>query len=265
MDLQLKGKTALISGSTQGIGFAIARKLSEEGAHVILNGRTTGKLNLAIEQLKAASGNETIVTGIQADFAKVEEVDRLIAQLPEIDILVNNVGIFAPKPFEEIKDDEWYHFFEVNVLSGIRLSRQLLPAMIKKNWGRILFISSDSAIQTPEEMIHYGFTKTAQLAISRGLAELTKGTQVTVNTLLPGPTQSEGVSDFIEQLARQKNMTPAQLEQEYFKTVRPTSLLQRKASVEEVANLAAFIASPLSSATNGAAIHVDGGVVRSIL
>jgi NAD(P)-dependent dehydrogenase (short-subunit alcohol dehydrogenase family) len=263
MDLQLKNKTALVSGSTAGIGYAIARQLLLEGATVFINGRTKERVNAAIEQLK----NETGLTakGIAADFGKVPEINKLLAELPKVDILVNNVGIFEPKHFVDITDEEWFRFYEVNVLSGVRLSRHYFPAMLKQNWGRIIFISSESAVQIPEEMIHYGMTKTAELAVSRGLAELTKGTQVTVNVVLPGPTRSEGVEGFLENLARTKNVSKEEAEASFFKTARPTSLIQRFATTEEVANLVDYVASPRSSATNGAALRVDGGVVKSMV
>lgn len=264
MDLQLKGKTAFVSGSTQGIGFAIALRLLEEGATVIINGRSEAKIDEAVKKLQQAVKGAH-VSGVTADFAKAEEVAALLEKVPEVDILINNAGIFEPKPFADITDEEWLRFFEVNVLSGIRLSRHYFPQMIAKNWGRIIFISSESAIMIPDEMIHYGTTKTAQLAVSRGLAELTKNTAVTVNSVLPGPTKSEGVNEFVRQLASTQNITPAEAEKDFFKTMRPSSLLQRFADVSEIAALVAYVASPLASATNGAALRADGGLVRSIL
>ncbi len=264
MDLQLKNKTAFISGSTQGIGFAIAKQLLQEGAKVIINGRTIQRVNEAVEKLKNETSNGD-VSGIEADFSKADEINALLKRLPEVDILINNAGIFEPKPFVEITDEDWFKFYEVNVLSGVRLSRHYFPKMLAKNWGRIIFISSESAVNIPEEMIHYGMTKTAQLSISRGLAELTKGTNVTVNAVLPGPTKSEGVGEFINQLAASQNQTPAEAERDFFKTARPTSLLQRFSSVDEVANMVTYISSPLSSATNGAAVKVDGGTSKFIL
>ena len=264
MDLQLKGKTAFISGSTQGIGFAIAQRLLEEGATVIINGRTESRIIEAIEKLRQLVPNGE-VSGAAADFSKVDEINTLLKNLPEIDILINNAGIFEPKPFVEITDEDWFKFYEVNVMSGVRLSRYFFPQMIAKDWGRIIFISSESAVNIPEEMIHYGMTKTAQLAISRGLAELTKGTNVTVNSVLPGPTKSEGVAEFVKQLADGSNITAEEAEKDFFKTARPTSLLQRFATVEEIANLVTYIASPLSSGTNGSALKVDGGVAKTII
>lgn len=264
MDLQLKGKTAFISGSTQGIGFAIAQSLLKEGANVIINGRSEGKVAEAVQKLSQLSAAAE-VSGFAADFSKVDEVNALLARLPDVDILVNNAGIFEPKAFTDISDDEWFRFFEVNVLSGVRLARYFFPKMIEKNWGRIIFISSESGVNIPEEMIHYGTTKTAQLAVSRGLAELTKGTNVTVNTVMPGPTKSEGVADFVKQLGEANGMSAEQAEKDFFKNARPTSLLQRFASVEEIANLVTYVASPLSSGTNGSALKVDGGVAKFII
>jgi NAD(P)-dependent dehydrogenase (short-subunit alcohol dehydrogenase family) len=262
--LQLAGKRALVTGSTAGIGFAIAEALTREGAHVIVNGRTASRVEAALKALDKL-GNGVKTEGVAADLGTAEGVETAIQRFSDLDILVNNLGIFEPKPFEEIPDADWLRFFEVNVLSGVRLSRQYLPGMKQRNWGRILFVSSESAVQIPSEMIHYGMTKTAQLAISRGLAETTAGTGVTVNTLLPGPTASEGVSVFVDALSSQMKQTREQFEQEFFKSIRPSSLLKRFERPEEIAAMAAFLCSPLSSATNGAAIRVDGGVVRSIV
>jgi len=264
MDLKLKNKTAFISGSTAGIGFAIAHSLLQEGVKVIINGRTEEGITAAVKELKALVADAD-VSGLAADFSKVEEINALIENLPDIDILINNAGIFEPKPFEEIPDEDWFRFFEVNVMSGIRLSRSIFPKMLAKNWGRIIFISSESAVFIPEEMIHYGMTKTAQLAVSRGLAELTKGTRVTVNSILPGPTKSKGVGTFIQDLANAGNISTAEVEKDFFKNLRPSSLLQRFASIEEIASTVTYYVSPLASATNGASIRVEGGLVRSIL
>jgi NAD(P)-dependent dehydrogenase (short-subunit alcohol dehydrogenase family) len=264
MDLKLKGKQALVTGSTAGIGFAIAEALIKEGASVVVNGRTEERVNAAMKQLQRSQARGK-VEGLAADFGTAGGVQQAITRFPALDILVNNLGIFEVKPFEQISDDDWFRFFEVNVLSGVRLSRHYLPVMKQRNWGRIVFISSESAVQIPAEMIHYGMTKTAQLAIARGLAEMTVGTNVTVNTVLPGPTASEGVSRFVGQLAAEQNKDSASVEREFFRGMRPTSLLQRFATPEEVAALVAFVCSPLSSATNGAALRADGGVVRSIL
>ena len=208
---------------------------------------------------------ESKVSGISADFSKVEEVDNLIKKLPDIDILVNNVGIFEPKEFKDIPDEDWFRFFEVNVMSGVRLSRHILPKMLERNEGRILFISSESAVFIPDEMIHYGMTKTAMLAVSRGLAQLTKGTNVTVNTILPGPTKSRGVGDFINDLSKSRDESVDEVEKDFFKNMRPTSLIQRFASIDEIANTVVYFASPLSAATNGASIRAEGGLIKSIL
>jgi NAD(P)-dependent dehydrogenase (short-subunit alcohol dehydrogenase family) len=264
MDLKLEGKQALVTGSTAGIGFAIAAALVKEGASVVVSGRTEQRVKAALQQLQQ-SGARGKVEGLAANLGTADGVQQAIARFPALDILVNNLGIFEVKPFEQISDEDWFRFFEINVLSGVRLSRHYLPGMKQRNWGRIVFISSESAVQIPAEMIHYGMTKTAQLAIARGLAETTVGTKVTVNTVLPGPTASEGVSKFVEQLAAEQRTDAASVEREFFRGMRPTSLLQRFATPEEVAALVAFVCSPLSSATNGAALRADGGVVRSIL
>jgi NAD(P)-dependent dehydrogenase (short-subunit alcohol dehydrogenase family) len=264
MDLQLAGKKALVTGSTAGIGLAIAQKLLQEGAEVIITGRTDKRIQEAIAQLSETIP-EAKVRGVAVDFARKKEVDRLLEQVPDVDILINNVGIFEPKNFVDIPDEDWFRFYEVNVLSGVRLSRHYFPRMLSMDWGRILFISSESAIHIPEEMIHYGMTKTAQLAVSRGLAELTKGTNVTVNAVLPGPTLSEGVGGFIQNMAVQQNKTRDQVQQDFFKLARPTSLIRRFAHTEEIANIVAFLASPLASVTNGAAIRADGGLVKTII
>jgi NAD(P)-dependent dehydrogenase (short-subunit alcohol dehydrogenase family) len=257
MDLQLEGKTALVTGSTAGIGLAIATALAKERAAVIVNGRTEERVRKAIETSGA-------VHGIAADLGTEAGVHAVIARFPAVDILVNNVGIFEPKPFEQISDDDWRRLFEVNVLSGVRLSRHYIGPMKQKNWGRIIFISSESALQIPVEMIHYGMTKTAQLAIARGLAETTAGTAVTVNAVLPGPTESEGVAEFVNSLAAEKGVDRHAFEREFFEKARPTSILKRFETTEEVAAVVAFVASPLASAINGAAVRADGGVVRSI-
>ncbi len=269
MDLQLAGKTALVSGSTAGIGLAIATGLAQEGATVYINGRTEPRVLAAMEQVRASKAQVKqtagTVEGITADLGNVEGCVELFSQLPKVDILINNLGIFEAKLFAQISDDDWRRFFEVNVLSGVRLSRQYLPGMLKNNWGRILFISSESAVQIPVEMIHYGMTKTAQLAVARGLAESVAGSKVTVNSILAGPTRSEGVSGFVGDLAKQKGVSEAQVEKDFFETVRPSSLIKRFATPEEVASLVVYMASERSAATTGAALRADGGVVRSIL
>jgi NAD(P)-dependent dehydrogenase (short-subunit alcohol dehydrogenase family) len=264
MDLQLKNKKALVTGSTAGIGYAIALQLAKEGAEVIINGRTAERVEKAVAQIKGETGNDK-VSGIIADFTSVDSIQNLISQLPQVDILINNVAIFEPKAFADITDEDWQRFYEINVMSGIRLSRAYFPQMLINGWGRIIFISSESAVQIPEEMIHYGMTKTAQLAVARGLAELTKGTAVTVNSVLPGPTMSEGVGGFIENLAKDQNKTIAEVEADFFKTVRPTSIIQRFLNTGEVANMVTYLASPLASATNGAAIRAEGGLLKGAL
>jgi NAD(P)-dependent dehydrogenase (short-subunit alcohol dehydrogenase family) len=264
MDLRLTGKIALITGSTAGIGFASARSLAKEGAHVYLNGRTQARVDSAIRAIRSEiAGAE--VDGIEADFADASGAETVIKKLPVVDVLVNNVGIFEPKPFAEISDSDWYRFFEINVMSGVRLSRHYLPEMLKRNWGRILFISSESAVQIPAEMVHYGMTKTAQVAIARGIAETATGSGVTVNSILAGPTESEGVGSFVKAMAKQQNKSNEDVEKEFFATARPSSLLKRFATVDEVAALVTYLAGELSSATTGAALRVDGGVVRAIL
>ena len=264
MNLELEGKRAFVTGSTAGIGYAIAEALAREGADVIVNGRTEERVEQAIRSIRTAHP-QAKVEGLAADLGNADGVRVAVERLPDADILVNNLGIFEPKPFQEIPDEDWFHFFEVNVMSGVRLCRAYLPGMKTRNWGRVVFISSESAVQIPAEMIHYGMTKTAQLAISRGLAETTAGTGVTVNTVLPGPTASEGANEFVDRMAASSKQTKTEFEAEFFRSVRPSSLLRRFARPDEVAPVVVFLCSPLSSATNGAALRADGGVVRSIL
>jgi len=264
MDLQLTNKKALVTGSTAGIGFAIASLLAQEGASVVVNGRSPQRLEEAVKRIQREK-KDAQVTGVAADLGTKEGVDLLTGQVPAVDILVNNLGIFEPKPFAEITDEDWLRFFEVNDLSGARLSRFYLPQMLQRNWGRVVFISSESGLNIPAEMIHYGVTKTAQIALARGLAETTAGTGVTVNSVLPGPTRSEGVETFVQQLAQGQVTNPAAVEAEFFRTARPSSLLKRFATPEEVAAMVVYVCSPRASATNGAALRVDGGVVRSIV
>jgi NAD(P)-dependent dehydrogenase (short-subunit alcohol dehydrogenase family) len=264
MDLGLEGKKALVTGSTAGIGFATARALASEGAYVTVNGRTEARVAGAVDRLKGELPG-AVVNGITADLGTGDGCRALIDHLPDIDVLVNNLGIFEPKPFEQISDEDWIRFFEVNVLSGIRLARHYVRGMQSRNWGRIVFISSESGIQIPTEMIHYGMTKTAELAVSRGLAETLAGTGVTVNSVLPGPTASEGVGQFVAELAAARGVDVAAVEHEFFQTARPTSIIQRFAAPDEVAAMVAYICSARASATTGAALRVDGGVVRAIV
>src|SRR6266404_1027725 len=261
MDLKLKDKLALVTGSTAGIGLAIATTLAREGARVIINGRSRASVDEVVVSLKSGTGGD--LQGFAGDLSIASSAEQLVREYPGVQILVNNLGIFEPRAFEDIPDSEWLRFFEVNVLSGIRLARLLLPSMRRANWGRIIFISSESGVQIPSEMIHYGVTKTAQLAISRGLAEALAGTAITVNSILPGPTKSRGVGEFVDALAKTGGKTFAEVEKEFFEKVRPTSLIKRFASPDEVASLVTYIASPLASATTGAALRVDGGVVKS--
>jgi NAD(P)-dependent dehydrogenase (short-subunit alcohol dehydrogenase family) len=264
MNYHLDHKLCLVTGSTAGIGFAIAEALAGEGAKVIINGRTDDRVAEAINKIHAKHPKAKL-EAFAGDLSKAEEVDEVYERFPVVDVLVNNLGMYEPKVFEKITDDDWHAIIETNFFSGVRLSRAYLPIMLNHNWGRIIFISSESAVQIPKEMIHYGVTKTMQIALARGLAETTAGTGVTVNSVLPGPTRSEGVEGFVKNMAREQGKSAAQVEKEFFTNVRPSSLIQRFATNEEVANLVAYVASPLSSATNGAALRVDGGVVKSIL
>ncbi len=264
MNLKLENKHALVSGSTAGIGYAIALGLAREGAKVIINGRTQERVDIAIANIHKEVP-EAKLGGIAADLGTAVGVESLIQQLPTVDILVNNLGIFEPKAFEEIPDADWFRLFEVNVMSGVRLSRAYLPGMKQRHWGRIIFISSESAVHIPAEMVHYGMTKTAQIAIARGLAESCAGTNVTVNSVLAGPTASEGVTTFVAELARQKNLSPEEFEQEFFKTMRPTSLIKRFLQPEEVANVTVFACSPEASAINGATLRAEGGLIKAAL
>jgi len=261
MDLKLQGRLALVTGSTAGIGLAIAQALASEGARVIINGRNQDAVDAVVRQLRADTGTD--VQGFAGDLTTAAAAEALVQRFPAVEILVNNLGIFEPKAFEDIPDADWTRFFEANVLSGVRLARMYLPVMRQADWGRIIFISSESALQIPVEMIHYGVTKTAQIAVARGLAEAVAGTGITVNSVLPGPTRSRGVEDFVEALAAGEGKTFEAFETEFFEKVRPTSLIKRFATPEEVASLVAYVASPLASATTGAALRVDGGVVKS--
>ncbi|MBR1213371.1 SDR family oxidoreductase [Bradyrhizobium sp. JYMT SZCCT0180] len=263
MNIDLSGKTALVTGSTAGIGHAIAKSLAATGASVVVNGRSQAKVDAASAAItKAVPGAK--VRGVAADVSTVAGCKALLAALPSVDILINNAGIFEPKGFFDIPDEDWSRFYEVNVMSGVRLSRAYMPGMLTRNWGRIVFISSESGLNIPKEMIHYGMTKTAQLAVARGLAELTRGTAVTVNSVLPGPTMSEGVETFVRDLAKQNGQSVEEAASSFVKQHRPTSLLQRFASVQEIANMAVYVSSKEASATNGAALRVEGGIVQTI-
>ena len=264
MHIDLSSRTAIVSGSTAGIGLAIAQGLAGAGAHVVVNGRTQARVDEALATIRQAVPQAKL-TGVAADLGTAAGAAQLIAVMPEVDILVNNLGIFEPKPFFEIPDEDWQRFFEVNVLSGVRLARHYAQGMAQRGWGRIQFISSESGVQIPVEMVHYGMSKTAQLAVSRGLAETLAGTGVTVNAILPGPTRSEGVNEFIAKIAAGRGVPAEQVEHEFIATERPSSLIKRLATVEEVASLSVYLASEQASATTGAAVRVDGGVVRSIV
>jgi NAD(P)-dependent dehydrogenase (short-subunit alcohol dehydrogenase family) len=264
MDLQLEGKRAIVSGSTAGIGYAIAAALAREGAAVVVNGRAAVRVDEAVRRIRADHVGAT-VEGVACDLGTRAGADRLFDAVPESDILVNNLGIFEPKAFADITDEDWLRFFEVNVLSGVRLSRHYLPGMVARKWGRIVFISSESAVQIPAEMIHYGTTKTAQVAVARGLAESVAGTGVTVNSVLPGPTASEGVTTFVADMGRTRGVDAATVEREFFHTVRPSSLIKRFATPDEVAAMVVYACSRQASATTGASLRVDGGVIRAIL
>lgn len=264
MDLQLTGKSALVTGASMGIGFAIAEALAREGAAVTINSRSKERLSEAVDKLKKSVAHAK-VSMTPSDLSTADGANKVLEALPEVDILINNMGIYEEKPFDKITDEDWFRFFEVNVMSGVRLSRAYLPKMMKKNWGRIIFISSESAVNIPKEMIHYGLSKTAQLALARGLAELTSGSNVTVNSVLPGPTSSEGVADFVNDLAKSQGTDAKTVEKNFFDTVRPSSLIKRFATPQEVATMVTYVASPLASAINGAALRVEGGCVRSIV
>ena len=262
MDLQLKGKKVLVTGSTAGIGFAGARAFAAEGASVTINGRTKERVDAAIREIRKSQPSADLA-GVASDVSNAVGCAKLIQAVPDVDVLVNNMGIFEPKPFEKISDEDWFRFYEANVMSGVRLSRHYLSGMRKRNWGRILFVSSESAVQIPLEMIHYGMTKTAQVAIARGIAESVAGTGITVNSILPGPTRSEGAETFVAKMGGGGDFSV--FEAEFFKSVRPSSLLKRFATTDEVAATIVYLCSPLASATTGAAIRADGGVVRAIL
>ncbi|NID17485.1 SDR family NAD(P)-dependent oxidoreductase [Luteibacter yeojuensis] len=264
MQIDLSNRSAIVTGSTAGIGLAIATGLAKAGASVVITGRTQARVDEAIAAVRKVASDAKI-SGVAADLGTAEGGAALIAAVPQTDILVNNLGIFEPRDFFEIDDAEWSRFFDVNVISGVRLSRHYAKGMAERGWGRVQFISSESSIQTPPEMVHYGVTKTAQLAVSRGLAEVLAGTGVTVNAVLPGPTLSEGVSEFFGKIAKNEGKTQEQVEREFIQTHRPTSLIKRLLSVDEVANVSVFLASEEASGTTGASFRVDGGVARLIL
>lgn len=261
MNIDLTGRTALVTGSTAGIGFAIASGLHAAGAHVVVNGRSAERVKAAV----ARFDDSDRVTGAAADIASREGFEALVAQAPSVDILVNNAGVFAPQPVFDIPDEEWERFFSVNVLSGVRTARHYIPGMIERGWGRAVFVSSESAVQVPPEMVHYGMTKSAQLAVARGMAEAASGSGVTVNSVLPGPTMSEGIERFVREMVPDASLSMEEAGREFVATERPTSLLGRLASAEEVANMVVYLASDQASATTGAALRVDGGVLRGVL
>lgn len=264
MKIDLQGKLAIVSGSTAGIGLAIAEGLARANANVVINGRDAKKVNAVVEKLQGQFPAVTI-KGVATDLSQASGTLTLINAVPHADILVNNAGIYGIKDFKDITDEDWYHIFDANVMSAVRLSRHYHPLMLKNNWGRIVFISSESAVNIPTEMIHYGVTKTAMLSIARGLAEVSVGSEVTVNSVLPGPTLTEGVREFMNQFAAKEGIPPEHAEKALIQKLRPTSLLQRLASPEEVANMVVYTCSKQASATNGAALRVDGGVLRSIV
>lgn len=264
MDLGLAGKMAVVSGSTAGIGLAIAKALAAEGASVVINGRTGTRVAQAVEQVRQTVKGAQ-VRGVAADLGTASGTEAFLKQTPEADVVINNLGIYEAKPFAEITDADWLRLFEVNVLSGVRLARNYLPGMLKKNWGRVVFVSSESAVHIPAEMIHYGMTKTAQVAVARGLAESLAGTGITANSVLAGPTDSEGVARFVHELAGKQGITAAEVESQFFEKVRPTSLLKRFEQPEEVAAVVAFVVSAQGAVINGAAVRAEGGVVKAAL
>jgi NAD(P)-dependent dehydrogenase (short-subunit alcohol dehydrogenase family) len=263
MKIDLAGKSAVVTGSTAGIGFAIAKGLAQAGASTVINGRTQASLDEALAALKDAVPG-AIIRGVAVDLGTAEGCEALVEAAPAADILINNVGVFGPQDFFDIPDREWTRYFEVNVMSGVRLARAYLPGMLERNWGRVVFLSSESAINIPVDMIHYGFTKTANLAISRGLAKRAAGTGVTVNAVLPGPTLSEGVGAMLQGMAEKAGQSIDEAAQAFVQQNRPSSIIRRVATPEEVANMVVYVASPQASATTGAALRVDGGVVDTI-
>jgi NAD(P)-dependent dehydrogenase (short-subunit alcohol dehydrogenase family) len=263
MHIDLKGKRAVVSGSTAGIGLGIARGLAAARAHVVINGRTKERVEKAIADIQSTVRDASL-SGAVADLATAAGAASLAAQVEDADILVNNVGTATLKPFGELTDEDWAWLFDLNVMSGVRLTRHYLPRMVERGWGRVVFISSESALNIPKEMIHYGMTKTAQLAVSRGVAESVAGTGVTVNAVLPGPTRSEILLNWLEPVAKQAGKSLEEVEQDFLSANRPTSIIKRLASTEEVANMVVYVCSQQASATTGAALRVDGGVVRFV-
>ena len=263
MNLDLHEKTAVVSGSTGGIGYSTALALAGFGAHVVITGRTAERVTAAVQKIRHEAGTSE-VTGVHGDLGSAEGIAHVVRTVAHADILVNNLGIFEPKPFEDIGDADWLRFFEINVLSGVRLTRAYLPGMRSRNWGRVIFVSSESGLQIPAEMIHYGVTKTAQIALARGLAETVAGSGITINSVLPGPTRSEGVGTFVQQMAQQQGIDEAEMERRFFQDARPSSLIKRFLTTDEVANAIAYLCTPAASGTTGFAMRVDGGVVRSI-
>jgi NAD(P)-dependent dehydrogenase (short-subunit alcohol dehydrogenase family) len=262
MDLKLDDKTALVTGSTAGIGLEIARTLAVEGAKVFVTGRAQDKLDAAVADIRASGGAK--VEGVLADAGTAAGAAAILKAVPDVDILVNNLGVYEMKAFADIPDEDWLHLFEVNVMSGVRLSRGYFPGMLERNWGRVIFISSESGLAIPAEMVHYGMTKSAQLAVARGMAQQTKGTGVTVNSVLPGPTRAAGIADFLKSVSTNPDASPAEHEAEFFQKHRSSSLLQRMIEPQEIASLVAYVASPLSAATNGASLKAEGGLVTTI-
>ena len=263
MKIDLSGKTAIVTGSTAGIGYAIAKGLAQAGADVVVNGRTAAAVEHAVATL-TSEVPQANVRGIAADVGTADGCAALVRAQPSADILINNVGIYGPQDFFETPDAEWTHFFEVNVMSGVRLSRAYLPGMVQRHWGRVVFLSSESALNIPADMIHYGFTKTGNLSISRGLAKRVSGTGVTVNAILPGPTLSDGLEAMLNEEQKASGLTLKETAAAFVMKHRPSSIIQRAATVEEVANLVVYTASQQASATTGAALRVDGGVVETL-
>lgn len=263
MNIELEGRKAIVTGSTAGIGRATAEGLVRAGASVVINGRGTARVDEAVRQMRQAFP-ESEISGVAADLSTAAGATAFLAQAPDADILVNNLGTAVLRDFVDTTDEDWLSIFQINVMSGVRMTRHYLPGMVRKGWGRIVFVSSESAVNIPKEMIDYGMTKTAQLAISRGLAESVAGTGVTVNAVLPGPTRSEILSTWMAAQAKERGITQEEGEQAFLKTARPTSLIRRFATTDEVANMIVYVCSEQASATTGAALRVDGGVVRFV-